>query len=120
MGLRDTVESQVASAFDLLGDLKQTIVFNIASNRGYDFSTGEVSESNASISLEGVVEYTAINEDDDSSGILNGLRAKFILDRADLQADYNQFDSFTTDGKTYKILSVEDNGYSLEGIGVSG
>lgn len=120
MGLRDTVETQVASAFDLLGDLKQPIVFNVAGGRDYDFSTGAVSESNTSVTLEGIVEYTTVNEDDNSSNILNGLRAKFILNRADLQEDYNQFDSFTTDGKTYKIVKFEDNGYSLEGTGVGG
>jgi len=120
MDLRDTVETQVAAAFDLLGTLKQSITFSVASNRDYDFDTGEVSESTTSITLDGVVEYITIEGGGASSNVLGSLQAKFILNKADFLENYNQFDSFTTDGKTYKILEFKDNGYSLEGTGVGG
>jgi len=120
VSLRNLVETQVSAAFDLLGDLKQTIVFSTTTNRDYNFATGEVSESSTDITLEGVIESITINEDRSSSNIIEELSVKFIVNKADLGDSYNQFDSFTADGRTYKILEFTDNGYSVEGIGVGG
>lgn len=118
MGLRDTVEANVTNAFAILGDLKQEITFSFAGSRNYDFDTGDVSESSTSLTVEGVIDSLEVNENKDSSGILDGIKASFIVNRKDLPEDYNQFDSFTTDSRTYKILSFKDNGYSVEGTGV--
>jgi len=115
MGLRDVVKQQVANAFIQLDDLKQTIVFNNTSSRSYDFATGDVSESKSSLSVEGVVEYITVNED---SSILDNLKVRFIVNKVDLPGGYTQFDDFTTDGKTYKIVNYVDNGYTVEGTGV--
>ena len=118
--LRDLVTKQVANAFTQLGDLKQQIVFSLASSRNYDFTTGEVLESNTSVTLDGVIEFVTVNEDNGVNSILDGLQVKFIVNRVDLPANYAQYDSFTTNGKTYKIVNFNDNGYSVEGTGVGG
>ena len=118
--LRTLIEQQVANAFVQLGDIKQTIVFSNTTSRDYDFATGDVSESNTSATLDGVVEFVTVNEDNDVNSILDGLQVKFIVNKAELPGGYSQFDSFTTDGKTYKITQFVDNGYSVEGTGVGG
>ena len=118
MSLTALIKDQVANAFVQLGDLKKSIVFNIASDRGYDFSTGEVSETASSITTEGVIEFVTVNEDNDVNSIFDSLRVKFIVNKADFSADLSQFDSFTTDGKVYRISNFEDNGFSVEGFGV--
>ena len=118
--LKTIVTQGVANAFVQLGDLKQTIVFNTADSREYDFSTGDVAELSTSTSLEGVIEFIAVNESNGVNSILDGLKAKFIVNKADLPNGYSQYDSFTVDGTTYKILDFQDNGYSIEGTGVAG
>ena len=118
MSYKTLIEQQVANAFTIIGDMKKPLVFTNTSERDYDFTTGEVSETNATIASEGVVEFITVNEDNDVNSILDSLRLKFIVNRADFPNGISQFDSFTADGSTYKIVNFTDNGYSIEGLGV--
>lgn len=115
MSLKSLVTRQVANAFTQLGDLKQTIVFEPTSNRTYDFAAGDVTEASSSISIEGIVESVT----NSGNGVLDGIQVSFIINKADLPNSYSQFDSFTTNGTTYKIVDYTDNGYSIEGKGVA-
>ena len=120
MALRDLIKSQVANAFVSLDDIKQPIDFDISNGRSYDFSNGAVTETSFTVSLEGVIEDISTNEGKASSNILEGVSARFIINREDLPDVYNKFDTFTTNGVTYKIIEFKDNGYSVEGTGVAG
>jgi len=118
MALRDLIKEQVANAFIQLGDIKQSITFNVTTARDYDFISGDVSESIDPVTLSGVIEEVSAEENSDSEGILCGITAKFIVNKEDLP-NYQLFDSFTTGGTAYKIVEYTDNGYSVEGVGIS-
>ena len=85
MSLKETIRSNVANAFEMLGDLKTEITFLASESRGYDFSSGDVSETTNQV----------------------------------IANEYNKFDTFTISDINYKIISYEDNGFAIEGLGIS-
>ena len=120
MALRDLLQTQVSAAFELLGDLKETVTFSMATLSDYDFETGSTSINTRTITTEAVVEFL-----DRGKGIgntadpLEGIHAKLIIDKAVTSTDLNKYDSFTAQGKGFRVTEYINNGYTIEIEGVS-
>jgi len=110
-------------AFDILQGmgLTQQFDFILNTDRTYDWDTGDVGETDTTISFQGVLEEINIEQETgtDASDMLENPRVKAIIDKTELNGvDYSRFDSFITDAISYSIVEFVDNQYSLEITGV--
>ena len=104
----------VARAFSALKGLgiTQVITFTLASNRSYGLATGEVTETEQTVTLDGVIDEIL---KDGGGNVLEVPVANIIIDKASLNGiDYSRFDSCTTNGTTYNIIDWTDSQYHLE------
>ena len=108
MALKSTITSSVNNAFNLIGDLGETINFTNASIEGYDFSNNSV-EGNATtlVSIKGIVskQYKDIS---DNPRLLSDITIK----TTDLSAiELDNYDLVNFRSKNWNINNVSDNGF---------
>ena len=109
MSLRNLISDNVDLAFEIIGDLKSTIIFTTTTASSYSFTSGEVTQTSKSLTIQGYLEE--IKPISSGEQPLVKEQAKILVKKSDLTSDYQLFDSFTVDGKTYVIETFEDNDY---------
>ena len=116
MSLDATIRNGVATAFSTLknGNLTTQLQLTVTGVQGYDFSTGVVSSTPSTVTIDGIL----LDEDASGDDVLDASKRKFVINVADLPSDipFNRYESFvTTAGQEYKIVSFVNNGYTVEG-----
>jgi hypothetical protein len=124
MALRSLVERNVALAFTLLDDLKESVTLRTSTTKSYNFASGDIAETVNSKVVQGIVERNAARgslTQAAGTASINGEYVKLIINKADIpNIEYNQYDEFVVSGKVYQILGFQDNSYTLECEAVGG
>lgn len=105
MALRNLINSNVDSAFRLIGDLGTTVSFTNADTTGYDFSDGSTTTTTeTAVSITGIVGST--RRDAGTSSINTTITFK-----SNDVSVVSSYDTATFNSSTWNVVSFEDDGY---------
>lgn len=105
MGFKSAVQSVVNAAFNAIGDIKTDIsIVTNNSNPSYNPSTGAITSSSTSYSLQAVVVKYNRREIDGASVLATD--AKIIVNGSDISVVPTTTDTIVIDSVTWNILNV--------------
>lgn len=120
MAFRNLIQEQVSVAFDILDDLKETVVFYLTTKADYDFELGGVAVNTRTFTVNAIVEFSDKGRGvGDTSDPIEGPRVKLIVDKSSFTEDFSKFDIFRLRSVDYKITKYTDNGFTAELEGMS-
>jgi hypothetical protein len=105
MGLKDTFSTAVEVLFTQFADFVVPATFSSSSVQGFDFSTGSVTETTSSLTLD-VIPLTKTT--DSPANQPNEKRTVYLKSG---QLDPSFYTKITFGGVTHNILSFTDNGF---------
>lgn len=104
MSLKAKIKGAVNKAFVAAGDLVQKATFYDITTSGYDFATGQASQTSKSTTVDIILLETTKQRGE-------AFEIKAII-KAGPNMDY--YDSLTINSVKYYIVSFTDNGYAVE------
>ena len=108
MGLRRRVTNAVDRAFKKVDDLLEEATLSFKNDATFDFSSQELSASETSKSIRLLIEHKATRAGEETvTKTLAHFKKKDSSDR------FNNYTHLKCNGIEYKVLSCNDNGYSV-------
>ena len=110
MSFKTLITNNVTTAFDLIGDLAETVTFTNTTVSDYDFANQSVSTStDTDLSIKAVVVKSYKTNDDRPR-----LNAELLIKSSDVDSTIiDGYDTVVYRSKTWNINKFEDNGYVI-------
>lgn len=108
--MRSMIQNNVQKAFNIIGDLAETIILSSSSSSNFDYSTGEaVVSTPLTHNLKAVVSYKTKK---DTTTLLVELLV--MTKQIEMITDLDAFDKVTVRGIEYRVISPSLNdGYTV-------
>lgn len=110
MSFKTLITDNVTNAFNLIGDLAETLTFTNTTVSEYDFANQSMTSStDSSLTIKGVVIKSYKTNDDKPR-----LNADIMIKSSDVNSEIlDGYDTVLLRNKTWSINTMEDNGYVI-------
>jgi hypothetical protein len=110
MSFKTLITNNVTNAFNLIGDLAESITFTNTTVSDYDFSNQSMtSTTDASLTIKGVVTKSYKTNDDKPR-----INADIMIKSSDVNSEVlDGYDTVVLRSKTWSINKMEDDGYVI-------
>lgn len=110
MSFKTLITNNVTNAFNLIGDLAESITFTNTTVSEYDFANQSMtSTTDASLTIKGVVTKSYKTNDDKPR-----INADIMIKSSDVDSEIlDGYDTVVLRSKTWNINKMEDDGYII-------